>query len=84
MNPNVNDLAIRYGVLNHHDSRPCDWCFQRAAGSLPPWQMHRPLYPVVKNGVISANTEGDPITSDGRNHPWKIGEGIVCPDCLPA
>ena len=44
---------------------------------------HRFLSVPIINGAASADANGDPITADGRVHPWDAAnERILCPDCL--
>lgn len=60
----------------------CYWCFQIATGAKLPTSHAFLAVPVV-NGAAQADENGDPVTADGKTHPWDAESNrILCPHCL--
>jgi hypothetical protein len=60
----------------------CYWCFQIALGSNLQ-NGHRFLAVPIVDSVAKADKNGDPITEDGKTHPWNAEKDrILCPDCI--
>jgi hypothetical protein len=72
-----------HGPTAGERGQPCYWCLNSLIfGCIGP--LHRGLYPDVVDGAATSNENADPITPDGRVHPWNPAKGILCEDCLGA